>query len=638
VALFGATAGVFWQAGAFQFVVLDDAGYVSANPHVRAGLTLEGLRWAFTTTAMGNWHPLTWLSLMLDVQLFGVRAGALHAVNAALHALNGVLLFLLLERFTGAPWRSAFVAGVFCLHPLHVESVAWISERKDVLSGLFWISATWMYGRWATRGSRRAWVAALLLMALGLMAKPMLVTLPAALLLFDVWPLGRLRWDQVLRPSEVWPFVREKLPFFALSAASAIVTVLAQAAPGVIRISLGERAMQAVVSYARYIGKAAWPANLSVLYPDPVSPPLWVLAGSLLLLAAITAAAVRVHRRAPWALAAWLFYLGVLLPMIGLVPIGDQPFLPPDRYMYLPLIGLSVGVAWAACEWAGDGPRARLGLGLAAGLALLALATASHRQTSLWRDSASLFAHVHASMAPAPTPVVERLYGLALMQKGALEPAIARLRASARGERGSWKAHYWLAEALERAGRLDEAIAAYRRALAILPSHTAGWNRLGRALVNAGDLPAARQVFDRTIAARPGHPAAWESRAIVAEFEGQPAVAARHYAQALRIQPGLAYSRRRLGWIRATASDASLRDGAEALRLWQSVCASGRCASADDLDGLAAAQAATGRFEQATSTAEQAARAARVAGAERRAQLSERRGQEYAAGRALSVP
>jgi Flp pilus assembly protein TadD len=529
-ALVAATAAVYAQVIDFGFVGLDDTQYVSANSHVRAGLTLETVAWAFSTTYFGNWHPLTWLSLMLDVELFGVTPGAHHLVNAALHAANGVLLFAMLARY--GLWRAAFVAAVFCLHPLHVESVAWIAERKDVLSGLFWIGAchAWLRGRRTTT---------LALFALGLMTKPSVVTLPFALLLLDVWPLGRIAWSDAVRVRSLWPLVREKLPLFGLSLASCLVTLMAQDLATLGRLPLGARLGNAAVSYARYLGKTVWPTDLAVLYPHPMEWPPLVVIGALALLAALSALAVMLRRRAPYALAGWLWFVGVLVPMIGVVQVGTQAL--ADRYTYLPLIGLSWIVAWGAVDAFGAQRRA---LAVAAAVALAALGATSFTQVSKWRDGVSLFSHALESTAPNPT--ARWLYGVALLRTGELEPGIENLERSVELEPGHWQPWSWLGKAHEQRGDLAAAEAAYRRALALEPGFTRGRNRLGRVLVNRGRLAEARAVFDHSIREDPDDPEAWESRGIVAEMEGQPEAALRYYREALRRQPRLAHARRRL--------------------------------------------------------------------------------------------
>jgi tetratricopeptide (TPR) repeat protein len=590
-ALVVATALVYAPVREFGFVGLDDTQYVAQNARVLSGLTLDGVHWAFTTTYFNNWHPLTWLSLMADVELFGARPGALHLVNVGLHALNSVLLFLLLARF--GVWQSAFVAAVFCVHPLHVESVAWISERKDVLSAFFWITSTWAYVTWVTRGSPRAYFLALGLFALGLMTKPSLVTLPFALLLFDVWPLRRLDWSRALDPGALWRFVREKLPFFALSLASCFATLAAQDVAGFERLSLLQRIGNAAVSYTRYLGKTVWPAQLSVLYPHPLDWPGPQLAGSLLLLVAASFVAVRLRRRAPYALAGWLFFLGVLVPMIGLVQVGRQAL--ADRYLYLPLIGLAWIAAWGAADLLGPRRWARPALAGAAALVLAAFAATSHAYVAKWRDGVSLFEHALASTSP--NPMARWLYGVALLRAGESDAAIANLEQSLRLEPGAWQPWSWLGKAREQRGQLDAAERAYRRALELEPGDTRDWNRLARVLVNRGRRAEARAVYERTLREDPDDPEAWEGRAIVAEFDGEPADAVHYYREALRRQPALAHSRRRLGWI--LASHPSLGDAEAAVYHWERLCPGGHCPSVDDYRGLAAAYAAAGRREDA---------------------------------------
>ena len=368
------------------FVNLDDSYYVTANPWVRQGITRAGLAWAMTAKVASNWHPLTMLSHMLDCQLFGLDPAGHHATSLLLHLANVLLLFAVLWRMTGAAGRSATVAALFAVHPTHVESVAWVAERKDVLSALFWILAMGAWARYARAPSAGRYLLVLLLMALGLMAKPMVVTLPFALLLLDVWPLDRLRlgWRRLLI---------EKLPLLALSAASSLITLRYQetslAPLGVVPWSL--RATNALVSWAAYLGKLFLPRHLAVFYPIPLAIPAWKVAGAALLLAAITALAVRWARREPWLLAGWLWFLGTLVPVIGLVQVGRQAM--ADRYTYIPSIGLFLAVVWSV---AGLLREHRAALATAAGIVVLALAVTTRMQIGYWSDSATLFRHALA--------------------------------------------------------------------------------------------------------------------------------------------------------------------------------------------------------------------------------------------------
>jgi hypothetical protein len=385
VALVALVAFVYWSVAGHGFVAYDDPKYVYENPMVQKGLGLAGAAWAFTTFHGSNWHPLTWLSHMLDVQVFGVSPGAHHLVNAALHATNAVLLFAVLARLTGSRWRSALVAALFAAHPLHVESVAWIAERKDVLSAALFLCTLLAYEREVRSGDRRWRVVTAAAFAAGLLAKPMLVSVPVVLLVLDFWPLSRLRTR-----ADLWLRIREKLPLFALSAASCAVTIVAQDRGGALigsdDLPMGARLANAAVAAALYLWRAIWPAHLAVFYPHPgLSIPRWQVALAAVALLVLTAVAVWQRRRRPFLLAGWAFYLVTLLPVIGIVQVGMQAM--ADRYTYIPLIGIFVAFAWSL-------PRARHAWVAAGSCALvLAAAIVARAQVAVWRDSTTLFQH-----------------------------------------------------------------------------------------------------------------------------------------------------------------------------------------------------------------------------------------------------
>jgi hypothetical protein len=380
------TLAVWLPALRNGFVNLDDGFYVYGNPHVRPGITRAGLAWALTANVASNWHPLTLLSHMLDCRLFGLEPAGHHATSLLLHLANTLLLFAVLRGMTGAPVRSALVAALFAVHPLHVESVAWIAERKDVLSALFWILAMGAWARYARLPSPGRYLLVALLMALGLAAKPMVVTLPFALLLLDVWPLARrhLGWRRL---------AAEKLPLLALSAAAGLVTLRYQqgslAPPGSVPWSL--RAANALVSSTDYLGKLLLPRNLAVFYPLPLAIPAWKAAAAALLLLLLTALAAWRARREPWLLIGWLWFLGTLVPVIGLVQVGRQAM--ADRYTYLPSIGLFLAIVWGAAGLAG---KRRPLLATAAAAVLLALAAVTRAQIGFWADSVILYRHALA--------------------------------------------------------------------------------------------------------------------------------------------------------------------------------------------------------------------------------------------------
>jgi tetratricopeptide (TPR) repeat protein len=500
-----ATVGTFHGLRGAGFVSLDDAAYLSENEHVAAGLSPASLRWAFTSTAEGNWHPLTRVSHLLDASLFGMRPGPHHLVSLGLHAASAVLLFLVLRGMTGALWRSAGVAAFFALHPLHVESVAWLAERKDVLSGLFWMAALAAHLAHARRPGPLRLLATTACLALGLMAKPMLVTLPFALLLLDYWPLGRLHAGGAPAgwPRRAGVLVAEKLPLFALSAAAAVVAFRAQETGGslgvIMSLSLASRAAHAAVSYAQYCRQALWPADLAVFYPYAVTLPAWQVAVSLLAVGGATAAAVRLHRSRPALVVGWLWFLGVLVPVIGLVQVGVQA--RADRYTYLPLVGLLLAAAWGACPLPARGGLRRAVPALAA-LWLVALALVAGRQAGYWRDEVALY---ERSLAVAG------------------ESHLIRNN---------------LGRAYEVRGRTAAALAEYERALRLNPAAADTLNNVGALLARQGRREEAAGYFLRALAVKPGHFEARVNLATVLEQEGDGEGAAFHYREALRVRPG----------------------------------------------------------------------------------------------------
>ena len=482
-----------------DFVRFDDPLYVTGNSRVQAGITGAGILWAFQANVASNWHPLTLVSHMLDCELYGMDPRGHHLTSLLLHVANVVLLFEVLRRMTGSAGRSALVAGLFGLHPTHVESVAWIAERKDVLSGLFWILAMGAWHRYVREPSRRRyWIVAVLL-ALGLLSKPMVVTLPCVLLLLDVWPLGRVSsWSDVPR------LVREKLPLFGLVAASCVATFVAQsgALASTESFSLYRRVSNALLSYVIYLGKTLVPRNLSVFYPMPTEFPPWRVAGAGLLLAALTMLAILAFRRAPYLTVGWLWYLGTLVPVIGLIQVGGQAY--ADRYTYLPSIGLFLIAAWAV-----PAGRATIGIGMAA---LLVLAAGTRMQLRHWVDSEALFrraiavtegnylAHLslaqvlaedgdrtesmeHFRAALAIRPGMWQTHaslGNTLRDWGRPAEALPYLRNAVRLRPHEGKLRYGLALALEDLGRTEEAIAELRKAVALRPRLAEAHARLER--------------------------------------------------------------------------------------------------------------------------------------------------------------
>jgi len=466
-----ATLAVFAQVVGFEFVDYDDNLYVTANPHVKGGLTLAGVRWAFTTFAAANWHPLTWISLMLDWSIGGPGPRVFHLTNLILHLANALLLFFVLDRMTGRRAPAAVTAALFAIHPLHVESVAWIAERKDVLSTLFMLLTLLAYAGFVERPGLVRRVAVVLLFALGLLAKPMLVTLPVLLLMLDAWPLRR---------KEPWRhLVLEKAPLFALSIATGVMTLVAQRQGGTVGsltlYPLRVRVANAVVATATYLGKAIWPTRLAPFYPHPgASLGAWTVAGSALVLAALTLWTIHVRRRRPYLLFGWAWYLVTLAPVAGIVQVGWQA--RADRYTYIPLIGIFLGVVWAVSDRFADRPAL---LGSLASAALVTLGIGAFVQAGYWRDSETLFRRAIA--VTDNNSVAHNNLGTALLRRGLLPQAEEQFAEAVRIDPSFADAHSNLGVALGRQGEIDEAILEFRRALDLDPDHADARRNLGRA-------------------------------------------------------------------------------------------------------------------------------------------------------------
>jgi len=509
----------FWPVLGHDFVGFDDERYVTANRRVQEGLTAPGLRWAWSTFHAANWHPLTWMSHMLDWKLYGAHPTGHHLTSMLLHVANTLLVFMLLERMTASPVRSALVALLFGLHPLHVESVAWVAERKDVLSAFFWLLAIGAYLRYVRSPGVGRYVPVLLAAAAGLCAKPMAVTLPFTLLLLDYWPLKRLDPEA---PSlrTLWRLVLEKTPLFALAAASSVVTVVAQRSAGAVvsleHYSLVVRVANAIVAYATYVWKSFWPSGLAVPYPHPGADlPGWKLAVSILVLAAVTFFAVRARRRHPYLLFGWLWYVGTLVPVIGLVQVGPQAM--ADRYAYVPLIGVFVMVAWGIPSAVGPllsskkaesptdpGPvRRETGLLAVMFLIVPALTIATWVQLRHWRDDMTLAARAVA--VTRNNAVAHNQLGLALFRRGRAADALPHYLEAVRISPGFAEAHNNLGGALAALDRIDEALEQYGNALEIDPAYPEALLNLGVALVRQGRLDEAIERFEEAVRIRPDY-------------------------------------------------------------------------------------------------------------------------------------
>lgn len=532
-----------------NFIAFDDGPYVTQNPHVTAGLARDGLRWAFTTFHTGNWHPLTWLSHQIDAHLFGLDARGHHFTSILLHALNAALLFLALARITGRTGPAALVAALFGVHPLHVESVAWVAERKDVLAGLLFVLVLLAYERYVRRGGMARYLLVAALLALGLMAKPTLVTVPFLLLLLDVWPLGRASLPRfgTGRGTVGWGrLLIEKVPLLALSAASSAVTLAAQRNEGSLAdlasYPLAVRLANAVVSLAAYLGKTLWPAALAVYYPHPQSTiPLWQIAGSLALLAALSALALAGARRRPWLLAGWCWYLGLLVPMIGIVQVGGQAM--ADRHTYLPLCGLFLAAAWSL-----PGPEAVQRLRGAAAVAVLIVAmltVTAALQAARWRDSETLFRHALA--VTEDNWLVQNNLGLVLAERGSFEEAAEHYREALRIRAEYFDAHGNLGYLLMRLGRGDEALVHFRESVRLRPDSPEALTNLGAALAAKGRPGEAIERYREAIRLRPDSANTHNNLGNALAATGELGEAIESYREAIRLRPDYANAHNNLG-------------------------------------------------------------------------------------------
>jgi protein O-mannosyl-transferase len=534
----------FWPVQHHGFINFDDSQYVYENPRVRSGVTPSGIWWALTTTHASNWHPLTWMSHMADVTFFGLNPGAHHLTSLCFHILNTLLLFRLLFRTTGAFWSSGLTAALFALHPLHVEPVAWVAERKEVLSAFFWMLTLTVYVRYTERPGCLRYFGIVFIFLLGLMAKPMLVTLPFVLLLFDFWPLGRIpiadpAVSRVTRftPSVLGGLVWEKAPLFALSLISCFITFFVQRTGGAVRsldaYPLVLRMGNALVSYAGYLGKTIWPVDLAVFYPHPHAVPLWQVLGSAGLLLVITLWVFSRWRQHPYALVGWLWYLGTLVPVVGIIQVGSQAM--ADRYTYIPLIGVFVMGVWTGADVV---RRFRIPITVTAvffGSLLLALTFSCRWQVQYWKDSISLF--THTLEVTRNNYVVHNNLGLALADRKQYTEAIAQYRAVLDIKPRYKKSRNNLGVAFAGMGDFDAAIQHYRLALEIDPNYAGAHFNLGHALVAAGRADAGIAHYRIAMKLDPANPDVLNNLGVVLVDHGRTVEAIAYFTRALAIRP-----------------------------------------------------------------------------------------------------
>jgi len=576
------TLAVFWQVHNHDFVDIDDPYYISDNPQVKTGLTRAGFVWAFTTTHVTNWHPLTWLSHMLDCQLYGVNPKGHHLTNVVFHLANTILLFLILKWMTGAVWRSGFVAALFALHPLHVESVAWVAERKDVLSTFFWMLTLWAYFYYVKRPALHRYLLVFFSLALGLMAKPMLVTLPCVLLLLDYWPLERFRFSQLsgdtppsirvskVQESSVLLLLAEKIPLFVLIAVSSVVTFLVQRSGGALgnldMYPVKIRIANALISYVSYMGKTLWPHNLAVFYPHPEqSLQLWQAAGAGLLLGIISMAVLRLARLHPYLAVGWLWYLGTLVPVIGLVQIGGQAM--ADRYTYVPLIGLFIMIGWGVPELVARWRYRKIGIGLAAGLVLAGSMILTWSQLQHWKSTVTLFEH--ALSVTADNYFAHNNLGIAYARQGEMDKAISHYTKALQFKPYFPRAHNNLGNAYARQGRTEEAIAHFTLALQYKPDFAGAHNNLGNVLAAQGKNKEAIFHFSRAQQLQPDFAEVSFNMGSVFARQGSMDDALAQFSRALELKPDFAEAHNSLGVILARKGrfDEAIVHFREALRL-----------------------------------------------------------------------
>jgi Flp pilus assembly protein TadD len=612
------TFAVFWQVRHHGFIELDDPVYVRDNAPVQCALSKKSVSWALRTYHAGLWIPLTWLSIMVDFQLYGLDPGGYHLTNVILHLFNTLLLFLLLTRMTGLLWRSALVAALFALHPLHVESVAWVTERKDVLSTVFWLLTIWAYLRYVERPTFVRYLLALLAFALGLMAKPMVVTLPCVLLLLDYWPLNRLAVNlpgtsldsqnhAVSGPgphkSSVLTLIREKIPFFVLSSAVGVVTVLAQASAGAVKsvelFPFKARLANAAVSYLSYIGKMFWPRNLAVFYPHPLTGiSMSKAAAAGLLLVVVSIAVVRKARGHPYLAVGWLWYLGTLVPVIGLLQVGSQGL--ADRFTYVPLIGLFIMIGWGVPHLVPSWRYRSFVLRAAGATVVLSLALCTHLQLHHWKNSQTIF--THALEVTQNNYLAHNNLGTLLVEQGKFEEAALHFRRGVEIKPDYARAWYNLALVMLRRGRPDEAATKFRRALAVRPDYPEAHNQLGSALFQQGKLDASVHAYSKAARYRPNYAEAYNNLGLALAEQGktEEAIASYHRALSIRWDYAEAHNHLAVNLARTGRLKEAMAHCCEALRL--------RPSWAQSHGNLGNILAAQGKFEEAIASFYQALR------------------------------
>lgn len=548
------------------FVNYDDYEYITENPYVKSGINPESVIWAFNTQGKGgNWHPLTWLSHMLDCELFGIRPLWHHLTNLLLHIASTLLLFWLLKKMTGAVWPSAFVAAVFALHPLHVESVAWAAERKDVLSGLFWMLTIAAYIRYVQCKTIGRYLLLFLFLGLGLMAKPMVVTLPFVLLLLDYWPLDRFQCryqskDKAFKQPQkassnyqrttLYHLIFEKIPLFVLVAASCVVTYIVEqsavSTESQADVSLNLRVANALVSYVSYLGKMIYPTGLAVLYPHPGdSLPVWQITVSVVILAGISAFTIYMGKRLRYLPAGWLWYLGTLIPVIGLVQVGSQAM--ADRFTYLPSIGAFIMVAWGAADIFAKWQYRKPVLAITAGAVLCLLLMFTRVQAGYWRNNFVLFQHT--LVVTENNYIIHKNYANALYEKGLINEAVAHYNKALKIAPGYLVARLNVGMIFLEQKRFSKAIACFNKVLELEPDHCRAHFGLGAALVEQGRYDDAVKHFNKALRGKLNKPEVYHYLALAYQRLDRYDLAIKNYNEALKINPQYALARMNIGLV-----------------------------------------------------------------------------------------
>jgi len=661
-----------------DFIGYDDDTYVVKNQHIQDGITKESIFWAFTSGYASNWHPLTWISHMLDCEFYKLKPAGHHITNLILHIINTLLLFGILKAMTKAFWPSVFVAVLFALHPLHVESVAWVAGRKDVLSTLFWMLTMGAYVRYTNKPNIGRYVLVVILFALGLMSKPMLVTLPFVLLLLDYWPLERFTFSKENKQNTISParLISEKIPLFIMASGSCLITFIVQHRSGAMveTMAFAVRLKNAMVSYLSYIIKMFYPSRLAVLYPHPGdSLALWQAIASFVVLVAITLTVIYLSRHRRYLAIGWLWYVGTLVPVIGLVQVGTQAM--ADRYTYLPLTGLFIMIAWGVSELTSKWRYRKIALSIPACVIIIALMVCTRTQTARWRNSIALFEHTisvtknnyviqnnlgnaflakewidkaiyHFRQALEVKPDYDKAnynFGIALKMKGRINEAISHYRQALKTNPNYAMAHFNLGNALNVKGEIDEAISHYRRAAEINPEYVEALNNLGNALRSQGKFNEAIGHYRQALQFNPDLSQVHTNLATVLDAQGKVDEAIEHFHEALRIRPddvdavynlgvtllnagkkdqALEYFRQAaelkknwwqalnaLAWMLATHPNPDMRNSDEAIVLAQRAVNLTKGDISEALDTLAAAYASGGKFDEAIETAQKAIQA-----------------------------